>query len=112
MFLLQYLLIALSVLGIISLFWQIRRGNMDWFSSIKWFVAWCAVLVVAIEPAIADWLANLFGTGRGADLLIYLSILFIFALIFKLFLKINQVERQISDLVSHLAQDKAHKKKD
>lgn len=110
MFLLQYVLIALSVLGIASVFWQIRRANLDWVSSIKWFVAWCAVLVVAIEPGIADWLANLFGTGRGADLLIYLSILFIFALIFKLFLKINQLERQISILVSHLARTNAHKK--
>jgi hypothetical protein len=112
MFLLQYVLIALAVFGIVSVFWQIRRGNLDWISSIKWFIAWCAVLVVAIEPGIADWLANLFGTGRGADLLIYLSILFIFALIFKMILKLNQMERQISILVSHLALTNAHKKEE
>lgn len=110
MFLLQYILIALSVMGIFSVFWQIRRSNLDWVSSIKWFIAWCSILVVAIEPGVADWLAKLFGTGRGADLLIYLAILFIFGLIFKLFLKINQLERQISILVSHLARSNVHKK--
>lgn len=110
MTLLQYVLIILSLLGLLNLFWQIRRGNLDWVSSIKWFVAWCAVLVVAIKPGVADWLADLFGTGRGADLLIYGAIVFIFLLIFKLILKLNQMDRQISQLVSYIAKHNVYTK--
>ncbi|HOX97266.1 MAG TPA: DUF2304 domain-containing protein [bacterium] len=112
MTLLQYVLIVLSLLGLLNLFWQIRRGNLEWLASIKWFIAWIALLVVAIEPGVADWLANLFGTGRGADLLIYGAIVFIFLLIFKLILKLNQMDRQISQLVSYIAKHNVYLKDD
>ena len=112
MILLQYVLIVLSLLGLLNLFWQIRRGNLDWIASIKWFMAWVALLVVAIKPGVADWLANLFGTGRGADLLIYGAIIFIFILIFKLILKLNQMDRQISKLVSYIAKHNVYTKED
>jgi len=44
------------------------------------------------------------GIGRGVDLAIYVSVICLFYLVYKLFIKIQSLERQITLLVRKLAQ--------
>ncbi len=103
MVLMQYILIILASLALINLFFQIMRRNLTWSKSFKWFILWLAVIVVAIDPNVTNQLANMVGIGRGADFVIYGSLIVIFLLIFKIFLHLNKIEHDISKIVSNLA---------
>lgn len=109
MTLMQYALIVLGSLGMLNLFVQLSKKNIEVSHSIKWFVAWMSMIVIAIEPEIANRLANLFGIGRGADLIMYGAFIFLFFLIFKILLRLNKMDKQISKLVTHIAVKDAKK---
>ena len=70
-----------------------------------WLLFWLAVGFVAILPQTADMVARVVGVGRGADLVIYASLLVLFYLIFRVYMKIEQVEREVTGLVRKLALD-------
>jgi hypothetical protein len=52
---------------------------------------------------------KLFGVGRGIDVLVYLSIIFLFYYIFRQSEKINKLEKQITKLVREIAKENAKK---
>lgn len=93
------------ILGLFGLFAllrtvsQFRRGRIGITWAIGWSTVWVAVLVVAVLPNSAQVLARLLGVGRGADLVIYMALALIFFLLFKVFVKIESLERDISKLV-------------
>ncbi len=76
-----------------------------------WLVIWVAVIVISIIPNITGIISHPFGIGRGIDLIIYVSIIGLFYLIFRLYVKLESVEKEITALVRRIALDKKEKKK-
>jgi len=70
---------------------------LAWF--LFWIIFWSAVIVAVLLPWTTTVLAEWVGIGRGVDLVIYLSITCLFYLIFRLFVRIEQIERNITKLV-------------
>ena len=56
-----------------------------------------------IFPDATSFLAHLLGIGRGADLIIYTSLLISFYLIFRLYLALARLEQAITALVRAIA---------
>lgn len=54
-------------------------------------------------PDTTSYLAELVGVGRGADLIVYLSIVLIFYIIFQMTIKIEKIERNITKVVRTVA---------
>ena len=103
----QILAIVVMVFGIvrtISLFRE-RRLSAVWF--VFWVIIWGGVGVVAFVPKIASQVADFLGVGRGIDVLVYVSILLLFYLIFRIYLRLESIERNITKLVREIA---LHKK--
>jgi len=73
---------------------------------IGWLVIWIIILVVFWLPQTTSYLAFLLGIGRGVDLAVYMAILICFYLIFRLYLKSDKQQKEITKLVRHLALDK------
>ena len=65
-----------------------------------------AVLV----PQQTDVIAQLVGVSRGADLLVYLSILVLFFLAFKILVRLEKIEKDITKIVRHVALTEKPKK--
>jgi small membrane protein len=107
--LMQYVLIILGGLGLLNLFVQLTKKNISVSNSLKWFVTCLAMIIIAIDPEISNRMANLFGIGRGADLIMYAAFVFVFFLIFKILLRLNKIDKQISKLVTHIAVKDAKK---
>jgi len=76
-----------------------------------WILFWLTAGVVALLPQTADTVARLVGVGRGADVVTYASLIAIFYLIFRLYVKIEQVEGEITRLVRKLAMDEMGEQK-
>jgi hypothetical protein len=103
MILMQYILIGIAAIGIINLGIQLSQKKINISNSIKWFLLWGAIIVVAVDPDVATRVANFFGIGRGVDFVMYAAFIFIFFLIFKILLKINYLDKNITKIINHLA---------
>jgi hypothetical protein len=77
----------------------LRRGTLALTPFLLWTIFWVAVVVVVVRPETTAVLAHVFGVGRGADLAIYLALMLVFFLLFRLFAKIEELERQLTRFV-------------
>lgn len=76
-----------------------------------WSALWIAVIVVSFIPGIASFFARGFGIRRGVDIAIYFSVILLFYLQFRLYVKLDKVEHDMTRLIRGLAQQEAKKKK-
>jgi|SRR5579862_6078993 len=77
----------------------LRRGTVTMTPFVLWSLAWAAVIVVAVRPETTAAAARVFGVGRGADLAIYLALMLVFFLVFRLFARIEGLERELTRFV-------------
>lgn len=99
----QLVLIGVALLGAFRTLRQFKAGLVPPAWLAFWIVFWGGVAFVAISPKITDVAANLVGVGRGADFAVYAAIVLLFALSFKLLMKIEDLERDLTRLVRTLA---------
>lgn len=93
------ILITVFIVFILSrLFRQRQNNKISLAALVFWFLLWLAVLVVFWQPESASYLANLLGIGRGADLIVYLSVVVIFYLLFRVFIRLNKIDSEITKL--------------
>lgn len=107
---LQIIVTLFVLLILFKLFKQRQVGKLPLINFIIWFLLWLAVLVVFWQPESASYLANLLGIGRGADLIVYLSIIVIFYLLFRIFIRLNKIEEDITKLTRDDAINHAKKR--
>lgn len=81
------------------LFVQRQKNKLSVLNFLIWLVLWLIILVVFWQPDTTSYLATWLGIGRGADLVVYLSIVAIFYLIFRIFVRLNKIEREITKVV-------------
>ena len=91
---------------------KFKDNSLKTSEFIAWLVLWLMVLVVFWLPQTTSYIAGIFGIGRGADLAIYVSALILFYLVFKLYLKIDKQQREITKIVRHLALSEDEKRKE
>jgi small membrane protein len=96
---LQIIVTLFVVIILFKLFKQRQADKISMSGFLAWLLLWLIVLVVFWQPATASYLASFLGIGRGADLIIYLSIIVIFYLLFKIFVHLNKIETEITKIV-------------
>ncbi len=103
------LFVVVSLAKVLTVF---RRGQLRRGPLALWTILWLAIAVVALVPDISSRLAHLVGVGRGADLVVYGSILVLFYAVFRLLIKQSYLEQEIADLAKVLTINEAEKKYD
>lgn len=78
---------------------------------ILWTIFWLLVGLVVIFPEITSLVANLVGVGRGVDLVIYLAVLILFYLVFRILVRLDKIEKDITKIVRQNALNKTTDKK-
>jgi len=74
-----------------------------------WLGIWGGLIFVVFFPNIISRVADLVGIKRGIDVIIYTSVGIIFYLIFRLYVKLEDIEREITKVVRELALNKKKK---
>ncbi len=95
----QFLLTIALVIALVITWRRVRDGVIRPIEAIGWSVIWIAAGVVIVLPDTTSIIAHLVGVGRGVDLILYASVALLFFLIFKIFIKLDRIERQITDVV-------------
>ena len=78
---------------------EFKKKNLSLFNFAFWSLVWFAVLVVVWFPSLTSNLAHTLGIVRGMDAVVYLSIVVLFYLAFKILVKIEKTQRDISKIV-------------
>src|SRR5436190_20860177 len=99
----QLLLSILIVFIIIRTIVAFRKKNLSLFFTIIWTSFWLFGLILIFQQNFVIFIAAKLGISRGVDLIIYLSLIFIFYMLYRLLVKIEELERSITVLVRQLA---------
>jgi hypothetical protein len=105
----QVVLVLFSLFAISRVVPRIRSRTLRPIEGAVWIIVWAGVAAVALVPAVAQWVANLAGVGRGADFVVYITLAALVYTAFRVRLTIRGLERQITELVRALALERARK---
>jgi small membrane protein len=111
MSILQGIIAAIILVVWFGTFIQLRSGKLNLGEFILWSLLWLGFLILSAFPRIPSNVSSALGVGRGVDLVIYASIFILFLLTFKLYVRIENQGREITNLVRELALSKPKRPK-
>lgn len=110
LFLFQLIFFIFSLVALAGVWRRGRIGVLGpegmWFWILFWFMADVAVW----WPNSTTLLANRLGIGRGTDFVLYVSLMIIFYLLFRLHIKVETIGRDVTKVVRRNALDEVPKK--
>lgn len=101
--LIQFILIAFLVLIILRSVVQWKAKKITGREFFWWLIIWLLAIVVIWRPDVTSFLAIKVGVTRGVDLVVYVSIIVIFYLLFRLLMRQEKLEKEVTKVVSALA---------
>jgi len=97
-FLTVFLLFALS-----RVFLRFREGKIGLGQFLFWCGLWILAIFTIFNPGATHYWAQLLGIGRGADVVLYASVIALFYLVFRLHVFIEDIHHDITKLVREVA---------
>jgi len=82
---------------------RFRLGDITSRELTIWLIFWLLVAAATYAPQQTDVVAQWVGVARGADLLVYLSIMALFFLVFKIIVRVEKLDKDITIIVRHAA---------
>lgn len=107
-------LIALIVIlyFVVKLFTQKKRKQVSGNEFVFWLVFWFLAMLAIVFIKKLDQLALSFGlSATGIDILLYIGFITLLYLVFKLRLKLERTERNITKITRHIALDESKENK-
>ncbi len=112
MVIIQIILVLFIIFVVLAIISKYKRKEITAKEFIFWLVFWALVLAAVVYPKNTDRIAQLVGVGRGADLLVYISILILFFIVFKIFVKLEKIDADITKIIRKIALDEGKRKED
>jgi len=108
--LLQIIITILVILILSVIVNKKSQSKISLSQAVIWTILWLIILLVFWYPELASYLATALGIGRGADLIIYLAVLAIFYMIFRMYLRLDKFNSDLTKVVRQVGLDQANKK--
>lgn len=108
--LIKVLIIVFALFVISRILMRYRRGELSSSETIFWCTFWLLIIGATLSPRTTDEIARYVGVERGADLLVYLSVIFLFFLVFKIFVQIHKIEQDITKIIRKIALEETEQK--
>ncbi|MFH1233557.1 MAG: DUF2304 family protein [Patescibacteria group bacterium] len=100
----QTLALIIIVFFLARLFWQKQKKQISVAEFIFWLFFWLASAIAIISLKWIDKIvASLGFTASGINILLYISVAVLFYLIFRLRLKLNKIQQDITKIIRHIA---------
>ncbi|HEY5770982.1 MAG TPA: DUF2304 domain-containing protein [Chitinophagaceae bacterium] len=106
MTLIQVVLTAGIIIIAAYMYLRLRNTFLDLILIILFLITG---VVFVIFNEITDKMAHFLGIGRGADMIFYLGLLFLFFLMLKLYARLRRVEENLTELVRKKSIEEAEK---
>ncbi len=82
---------------------RFKDKNISIFELAFWSLVWGGVIIIALFPGVFTQISFFFGIGRGVDILLYVGMIVLFYLLFRLYVKLDTQQKEITKLVRELA---------
>lgn len=99
----QIIAVLFALFAISRAFLRFKDNKLTKWEFVFWILLWGAVILVSFIPNITVPISAYLGIGRGIDLIIYISIIVLFYLIFRLYVKTETAEKAITKMVRQVA---------
>jgi small membrane protein len=99
----QLIVILFCLYAALKVGQKIRARAMSRRWGFFWITFWTGVALVVALPWTTSLLAARLGVTRGVDLVVYVSVIALFYLVFRLTVKIEKLESNITRLVREIA---------
>lgn len=106
----NFAILPIQVLITIALLWALSRAYLRWREKtvsagalLFWFGIWSAAIYTVFYPDFTTFVAQVLGIGRGADVVIYGSVIILFYLVFRLHVLLEDIRHDITRLVRDIA---------
>ena len=103
MTLIQLLIAGFAALVLFRTLVSLKRKKISLAEFIFWAAIWGAVMMVAFLPGITTFLSEFLGVGRGVDVAVYFSILLLFFLLYRIIIRLEKIDYQITQIVRRQA---------
>lgn len=80
-----------------------RDKSFGAFALVFWSLIWGVILFFAWMPRSSDTIANILGVGRGVEALLAVAVVGLLYAVFRLYVKLEWVEHEITILTRRLA---------
>ena len=105
MSIIQIILLGVFLFAGLATWRQYRFRRSRFIEFFVWEALWVAGALIVSRPEITSRLAIIFGIGRGADLIVYCAVILLFWLVFRIFLRLDRFDRELTKIVSAGALD-------
>lgn len=106
LFIFQSLIVLFALATLYNVVKLKQKGTIGIRGAIFWTLFWLGVSVVVMWPQGVQIIARTFGVGRGTDFVLYISVITLFFLIFRLHIKIENIARSITKIARREALEK------
>lgn len=90
---------------------RFKGKEISWKETLFWLSIWFTILAIVIFPGLSISFAKLIGIGRGVDSAFFIAILLLFYLIFRLYVKIDNIDKNLTSLSIKISKELHNKKK-
>jgi len=106
----KIVLLVFIVFVILRTIFRFAKKEIRGRELIMWLVFWLLVGGAIAWPQSTDSLAAQVGVSRGADLLVYISVLVLFYIVFRILVHVEKIDREITEVVRKVALKDGEKK--
>jgi len=99
----QVIIVVFALFAWSRAFLRMRGKDISVGEFSFWSLIWIAVLIVAISPGLIGGVSGILGIGRGIDLAVYISILLLFYLVFRVYVSLDAQKNEITKLVREIS---------
>lgn len=107
----QLVLIVFILFAASRAYLRFKGGSLHFGAFIFWLLIWASAAIAIFFPEEMSIIARWAGIGRGADIIIYVSIALLFYLVFRLHVMMEGLRTEISRLVREISLKEVKEKK-
>lgn len=111
----QIVLLAFVIFAISRVYFRAKEKILSPQTYIFWMFIWLAAAFGIIQPGTTSKLAEIFGVGRGVDIIVYIALALVFYLVFRIYVMVEDLRHEITFIVRQVALRKTstirHRKK-
>lgn len=99
----QIIAILFAIFAFSRVVLRLRDKSLTSKEFFFWGILWILLVLVAIAPSISIYIAKFLGITSGTGLLVYISIMLIFYLIFRIYVKMENLEQDMTKIVREIS---------
>ncbi len=107
----QIIVVVFALFALSRVFLRFKDNALSIRDFIFWLVIWLGLITVASMPGSISTFSEILGIGRSVDMVLYLGMVALFYLVFRLYVKIENQEKEITLVVRKIAIEKGNGKK-